>query len=149
MKEKICCFCGHREILAEDCRRKTANIITYLIEHEGVTTFYSGHMDEHDRLCEDCVVSAKNKYENIRLCWVAPYLTAKNYGYRSGIFDEIIIPDLGGVHYKRAITMRNRYMADKADIMLCYIERDYGGAYEMMKYANKTGIRIIMYDEEL
>ena len=41
MKEKICCFCGHR-----DCdslmREQIKETITDLIENQGITTFYSG-----------------------------------------------------------------------------------------------------------
>lgn len=59
-------------------------------------------------------------------------------------YDEIIIPsELAGVHPKSAITKRNRWMVDKSELIICYIQRDFGGAFDTIKYANRQSKIII------
>lgn len=137
MKEKICSFCGHR-----DCdslvRGQIKEAITDLIKNQCITTFYSGGMGNFDKLCESVVRELKQKYKNLRLCLVAPYMTKKlntDKEYYNAMYDEIIIPDLGDIHYKRAITERNKWMVDCSNVLLCYVTRNSGGAYRMQKYA--------------
>lgn len=38
---------------------------------------------------------------------------------------------------------RNRWMVDRADCLIAYLFRDYGGAYETVKYAKKQGKPVI------
>lgn len=148
MKEKICCFCGHRDcdsLMREQIKEK----ITDLIENQGITVFYSGGMGNFDMLCGSVVREFKQKYEDIRLCLVAPYMTKKlntDRAYYNEMYDEIIIPDLGEVHYKRAITERNKWMVDQSDVVLCYVTRSSGGAYTMREYAAKTDKNVILTD---
>ena len=56
------------------------------------------------------------------------------------MYDWIIIPEeLSGVHPKAAITMRNRWMVDASDYVIACVRRDFGGAYETVKYARHIG----------
>ena len=145
MNGKICCFCGHREILDADVEKRVHTAITELI-HEGFTEFYSGGMGEFDKLCERAVRALKRDHDKIRLNLVLPYMSARINNDRERytvLYDEIIVPDLGSIHYKRAITARNRWMIDRADAVLAYVCRDYGGAYMMFDYANKLCKKII------
>ena len=58
-----------------------------------------------------------------------PY-TVKNIEYYADYYDEIVIPDaIGGAHPKAAITLRNRWMAEICDLVICYIEREEGWAH--------------------
>ncbi len=55
-------------------------------------------------------------------------------------FDAVTAPEeLYGVHPKRAITMRNQWMVDHSDLLLCYVTRTTGGAANTVKYAAKKG----------
>ena len=65
-------------------------------------------------------------------------------------YDGIIIPDeLIGVHPKAAIQKRNRWMVDRAELLIAFVSRDFGGAYETMKYARRVKtIRIVNIAEE-
>ena len=137
MKEKICCFCGHRDC-DSSLREKIKEAITDLIENQGITTFYSGGMGNFDKLCESVVRELKQKHKDIRLCLIMPYMTKRlntDREYYNAMYDEIIIPDLGDVHYKRAITERNKWMVNCSDVVLCYVTRSSGGAYRMREYA--------------
>lgn len=39
--------------------------------------------------------------------------------------------------------IRNRYMVDRADLIMCFIERNQGGAYNTIKYAEKMNKKIV------
>ena len=146
MKEKICCFCGHRDcdsLMREQIKEK----ITNLIENQDIITFYSGGMGNFDMLCGSVVRELKHKYKNIRLCLIAPYMAKKlntDKEYYAEMYDEIIIPDLGDVHYKRAITERNKWMVNCSDVVLCYVARSSGGAYRMREYGVRMKKPIVM-----
>ena len=115
------------------------NEITKLIENSGIDTFYSGGMGAFDTLCESVVREMKRTYD-IKLCLVVPYFTQllnKDKEYYTEKYDEIIVPDLGDIHYKRAIGARNRWIAEQSDVLLCYVVRNIGGAYQMLQYARK------------
>ena len=60
------------------------------------------------------------------------------------LYDTVLIPmELAEVHYKKAITERNRWMIDEADLLIAYVHRDFGGAYSSVKYARKQGKMVI------
>ena len=41
-----------------------------------------------------------------------------------------------------AITYRNRFMIEKSDFVIVYVEHSWGGAYSAYKYALKKGKQI-------
>ena len=123
-------------------------IIKDLVENKGVDTFYSGNMGEFDKLCEKAVRALKREHD-IKLYWVAPYLTSEMNKEKSEIerlYDGIIIPDLGRVHYKASILKRNFWMVDKSEYVISYVYREFGGAYKTHKYAEKKGKNILSAD---
>ena len=137
---KICCFCGHRSIITENLENILEYTLTDLIENQGYDTFYSGGMGEFDKLCERVIRKLKRKFPYIHLCLII-YKYKNNFD--KDYYDECILPDLEGVHYKRAITERNKWMIKKSDLILCYIYKDHSGAYDTMKYAEKNKKNII------
>lgn len=48
-----------------------------------------------------------------------------------------------GIHYKAAIQKRNRWMVDQSDFVLSGIYRDFGGAYQTIRYAKRIGKTVI------
>ena len=150
MHKKICAFCGHRDVLDFNAEKRVKIEIEKLIE-KGFTVFYSGGMGEFDKICENVVRGVKRQNENIKLCLVLPYIKSgvnNNPQYYNALYDEIIVPDLGNPHHKRAITERNRWIAEHSDMILAYVFRDYGGAWTMLKYAEKSGAECINIYEE-
>ena len=67
-----------------------------------------------------------------------------------GLYDEIEISSVAKDTYpKGAIEKRNKEMADRADMIICYVTKEYGGAYTAAKYAYEQGKRVInLADEE-
>ena len=46
-------------------------------------------------------------------------------------------------HPKGAIQIRNRSMVDRSDLVVCYVDRQSGGAFQTMEYAKKIGKTVI------
>ena len=77
--------------------------------------------------------------ENIEMNLVLPYRQKDMEAYER-YYDNIIIPEiLGVVHPKGAITERNKWMVEESDLLICFVEKEHGGAYNALKYANKLG----------
>ena len=136
---KTCVFIGHRTVpqaLREDVRAE----LRRMISRDDVREFFCGGMGEFDRLCACAVREIKGEYPDIRLMLVVPSMSVSvmKMGAREKYYDEIIVPqESDQAHYKRAITLRNRWMVDNSDIALVYLRREYGGAYDAARYAAK------------
>jgi len=148
MERKCCCF-GHRNLFYEVTDKLNLTIVK-LIEEHNVTIFISGGMGDFDALFEKAVCKAKLKYPQIQLILVKPYFSNKlntNKDFYEQIYDSIIIPEeLANVHYKAAIKKRNKLIVDNCDFIISCIYRNFGGAYDAVKYAeskNKTIISLL------
>ena len=59
-------------------------------------------------------------------------------------YDEVQIDSESQHAYpKAAIGIRNNDMVDRSDMVICYIERQNGGAYNAVKYAKKQNKKVI------
>ena len=56
------------------------------------------------------------------------------------------ITDLAGIHYKKTIPARNRWMADQSDCLVAMAWLNYGGAYQTLKYSEKCSKKIFRMD---
>ncbi len=107
-----------------------------------------------DTVLRQYLDTVKGQYPHLKifLALVLPYMSNRlntDKEYYEYYYDEIIITeDLCGVHYKAAIQKRNRWMVDNADCLIAYLFRDYGGAYETVKYAKKQGKPVINLAEQ-
>ena len=145
----ICTFVGHREVYDSKAKEKLKAEIERIIKENDGVEFFCGGMGEFDLLCASEVRKQKRNYpdKDIKLYLIIPYLTQdinENAEYYRQNYDEIIRPDcLMGVHYKSAIQKRNRYMIDKSDIIISYIRRKSGGAYQSYFYAKRKEKNVI------
>lgn len=150
----VCTFAGHREVFLSSVNQDIDNALSELVQSEDDYMFYSGGMGDFDFMCEAAVRRLKKRcpHLNIRLNLVLPYMTNqinRDKDYYESRFDNIIIPmDLMGVHYKAAIKKRNRWMVDQADKILAYVYRDFGGAFDTIKYALRTGKPVLNLAEK-
>jgi len=142
-------FAGHRNVFGGSVREQVDETIAAILKEDTSFEFFSGGMGEFDKLCEAAVRSAKasNKQLEIKLIYVVPYMsnTLNTYkDYYEFYYDEILIPgELEGVHYKAAITKRNRWLIDHSDYLIAYVFRDHGGAYTTLRYAQRMNRKII------
>ncbi|MBQ2780993.1 MAG: hypothetical protein IJO75_06060 [Clostridia bacterium] len=73
---------------------------------------------------------------------MAKYLNNEKY-YHDYYTDVEISYAASKAHPKAAIQLRNREMVDRADLVICYIERKEGGAWQTVKYAMEQNKKVI------
>lgn len=140
-------FFGHKEIdYILELERKLSPVLKGLMqEHPREIEFYIGRNGEFDEITASVIkrIRKESHAGDSRLILVLPY-AVKNMEYYERYYDEIIIPDTTEkAHYKKAITLRNRWMVDVADLVIVNVKHRRGGAYAAMRYAQKQNKRII------
>ncbi|MBR1736979.1 MAG: hypothetical protein IJ736_08190 [Firmicutes bacterium] len=143
-------FFGHREI---DCffryESKIEEIIYKAAKDNPYVDILVGRDGDFDTLVSSVTQRIRRDIGKARigLTWVMPYEKAeytKNAEEFDKYYDNIeVCPDSLKVHPKSAIQVRNRYMVDRSDLVVFFVERDKGGAYQTMKYAIKQGKKIL------
>ncbi len=133
-------FFGHRYIdnpfriedrLEEEIRR-------LLSEHE-----YVDCDGEFDQFASSAVLRVRKQYrdDNSSLILVLPYARAEYLNNEDSFHDYYSDVEISyaasKAHPKAAIQIRNREMVDRADLVLCAIERQSGGAWQTVQYAMK------------
>ncbi|MBE5744971.1 MAG: DUF1273 domain-containing protein [Clostridiales bacterium] len=135
-----CAFTGHRILDNDFSILKLKKEIKNLIER-GVVVFYCGMAPGFDLLAGEIVVKYKMKYKDIKLYACIPcvnqekYYCAedkKRYAQLYKKADETTI--LFEQYTKGCMLARDRFMADKADVLLAYCKKDTGGTAYTVKY---------------
>ena len=143
-------FFGHRyvdniinvENLLEEQIRK-------LIDENEYVDFLVGRNGDFDQCVSSSVLRVRKNHrdDNSALVLVLPYPTAEylnNENYFHDYYTDVEISQAASVaHPKSAIQIRNREMVDRADLVICYIERKNGGAWQTVEYAIKQGKMVI------
>ena len=140
------CFFGHRELYdLQKTEEKLTPIVRKPIRTQPYVVFFVGRNGEFDR-CVASVIKRVQKEtggDNSELTLVLPYPVA-DIEYYQKYYDGIIIPEcVSGVYPKSAITARNRWMVEQSELVIVNVERNNGGAYTAMKYAEKLNKKII------
>lgn len=144
-----CTFAGHREVYSSKAKTELENTLRSMVCKTDEIVFYVGLRGEFDSMAVSGVNALKRSYpeKKILLYLVEPYFTQRlntNKDYYQNRFDGIIVPEeLSGIYPKAAIKKRNRLLIDWSDTLIAYVTRDYGGAYDALKYAQKQRKRII------
>ena len=143
---------GHRRIDdLQRLERALAPMIKELIKSKQYVSFFVGRNGEFDEYAASLVKHAQKECgkENNDITLVLPYHVA-NLEYYEKYYDNIMIPEtVYSSHPKRAITLKNRWMVEKADLIIVYVEHTEGGAYMAMKYAEKLDKNIINLCEHM
>lgn len=143
-------FFGHRYIdnpfRIEE--RLEEHIYRLLAEKEYVD-FLVGRDGEFDQFASSAVLRVRKRYrdDNSSLILVLPYARAEylnNEESYHNYYSEVEISyEASKAHPKAAIQIRNREMVDRANLILCCIEREQGGAWQTIQYAIKQGKTVI------
>lgn len=137
----IITFCGHA-----DFQRTTEyeqRLLTFLEENVGdlPADMYLGGYGNFDAFAYDCCKRYQKTHSNISIYLITPYITPqyqKNHlAYQKDLYDGIIYPEIEDKPPRFAISYRNRWMVERADLVVCGVERAYGGAYQTYRYATR------------
>lgn len=144
-------FFGHREV--EDVlliQEQVERLIKEILSTKEYSEFLVGHNSEFDSLVSSIIHKLKKDFRDDNCCHtlVLPYNTAK-YRNNCNSFDQYydnieIYKNYNTSHFKALIQLRNRDMIDRSDLIVFYIEHEYGGAYQTYQYAKKKGKSIII-----
>ncbi|MDD5924102.1 MAG: SLOG family protein [Clostridia bacterium] len=127
MKDKTCCFFGHRTInKTEGLKLQLCKIIERLIVDEKVDTFLFGSKSRFNDLCQELVTQIKEKYPHIKRVYVRA-----EYPYISNNYKNYLLESYEDTYYPERIIGSGRAV---------YVERNY----EMI---NNSHYCIVYYDE--
>lgn len=143
-------FFGHRYI---DNPLKVEELleteIRKLINEKEYIEFLVGRNGDFDRCASSAILRVRKnvRANNSALVLMLPYATAEylnNEEYFNGYYTDVEISYKASIaHPKAAIQIRNREMVTRADLIICYVEENSGGAYKTVQYAEKVSKTII------
>lgn len=152
MKEKTCCFTGHRNIPTDQYQRiaeETEKAIETLIK-QGYLFFYAGGALGYDTIAEKAVLNLKKKYPDIYLVLALPCLTqaAKWSDEDKETYEKIKAGADIRVYTSQSYTRycmheRNRFLVDNSSVCICYLTEKHGGTFYTVNYAEKNNLTII------
>ena len=138
-----CVFTGHRELGEDFSVRKLRFEIENLIK-DGITDFYNGMAKGFDLAAASAVLRCKKKYPAVRLIACIPcygqekYFSEKDKKTYLSVLkkaDEKIT--LAPAYYRGCMQVRDRYMAERASVMIAYCKKKEGGAAYTVKIFQK------------
>lgn len=142
-------FFGHRELKNPfNAEAKLEEIIRDLLNNNSYVEFLVGRDGLFDQIVSSAIrrISKEYNYGNSELILVLPYMKSeyrKNTESFEAYYDCIEICEKAAhSHFKAAIQIRNRWMVDRSDLVVCCIEHKSGGAYQTIKYAEKQEKKI-------
>ena len=139
----IITFCGHAEV-GENKERLRERVLT-AIESVAVgeeVVFYLGGYGDFDGIAREACKQFQSTHPSSRLIFVTPYLDQSyldNRAFRLTQYDEIIFPEIENSLPRYAISKRNEWMVNKADLVIAYVNYGWGGAAKTLAYAKKKG----------
>ena len=141
--KKTCSFTGHRELQEDFSLKELKKQIKRLIE-EGVEIFYNGMARGFDLISAKVVLAFRRKYKQIKLIACIPCFEQekgytdkekKEYAKILKKVDEKVM--VSERYFNGCMQLRDRYMADRADVLVTYCKRKTGGTAYTVNYFKK------------
>lgn len=139
-----CVFTGHR-LLGAEFSEKALQEETEKLILRGVTDFYNGMAMGFDLIAAETVLKLKKKYPKIRLIACIPCYNQdrsftdkdkKRYVKILKKADEKV--QLAEEYYNGCMLVRDKYMAECADVMIAYCKKETGGAAYTVRYFKRV-----------
>ncbi len=152
MRERTCCFTGHRDVPAQIQRElavKLEDTISGLIDR-GIKFYGAGGARGFDTLAAQTVLNLKNRYPYIKLILVLPCRTqtrgwpagdAEKYERIKAQADKIVYTSQE--YTKGCMFKRNRHLVDNSSVCVCYLTKKSGGTAYTVDYAEKENLEVI------
>ena len=116
-----------------------------MLHDKSFVEFYMGRNGDFDISAASAIKRAKKAVgdHNSYLILIQPYRMKDDHYYEK-YYDEVQYPVDFTTHPKAAITKRNRWMIENADLLIAFVEEGRkGGADTALKYAKKLEKEII------
>ncbi len=152
MKERTCCFTGHRKIppmQSEQIAERLRTELISLIDH-GYLYFGAGGALGFDTIAAQTILSLQQSYPQIKLILVLPCKTQTRgwNDYDVAIYEDIKrrcnkVVYTSEDYSKGCMLKRNRHLVDKSSVCICYLTESTGGTAYTVEYARKSGLTIV------
>ncbi len=134
-------FFGHANFIGSpSIEEKIHSYLKEIIRQE-YAEFYFGGYGGFDTFAFSCVKKFQQVNQKVKTFFITPYITEsyqRNHLLElSKQYDGVLYPPLEHVPYKWAISRRNQWMIEQADIVITYMRHKYGGAWQAYRSAQK------------
>ena len=134
----ICAFFGHKDT-PESVKPLLEAAIRHIIEHYPDTTFYVGHNGNFDRIVLSVIKNLSVEFSDLSYAVILAYLPTGKSTERYNGLPTIYPEGIENTPLKYAISYRNNWIVKQADMIVCYITHNYGGAVQFVKKAKNMG----------
>lgn len=134
-----CGFFGHGDT-PDTIKPLLKQEIEKLIINKNVDNFYVGNHGNFDRMVYSVLKELKAIYPDIKSNIVLAYMPSKNNGE---VLDTLLPEGIETVPKRFAISWRNKWIVEKSQIIICYINHNVGGVAKYVEIAKKKNITII------
>lgn len=134
----ICAFFGHK-YTPESVKPLLDAAIRNIIEHYPDTTFYVGHNGNFDRMVLSVLKKLSVEFPDLSYSVILAYLPTGKSAERYNDLPTIYPEGIESTPLKYAISYRNNWIVKQADMIICYITHDFGGAAQFVKKAENKG----------
>ena len=142
-------FAGHSFVASnEEVKEIVKEQICKNIIGDTHISCYLGGYGAFDEICACACRELKKEFEGIEIIYITPYFSLSEQEKikemeRYGLYDASIYPPIEKAPKRFAILRRNEWIMSNADLVIAYVDRDYGGAYKALCVARRKKKKII------
>lgn len=152
LKNKTCCFSGHRIIPPEHYIKIAALLEETIVKsiEDGYKYFGTGGALGFDTLAALTVLKLKKQYPQIRLILVLPCKNQTRYWKQKEISEYELIKKSADkilftseTYYNGCMQKRNRHLVDSSSRCICFLTKKTGGTAYTIDYAKSKNLEVI------
>ena len=143
----ICTFFGHRDC-PETVLPALRDAVENAILRDGIDTFYVGREGAFDLLAAKVLLEMAQKYPHVRFFVVLAYLP--RVPLEGNLQERTILADgVEDAPRRFAISRRNEWMLARADVVIGFVTRSFGGAASFLGKADKAQKKVYNLGEKI
>lgn len=145
----IITFCGHSDFCAtQEYEEQMRSFFEETVGDQRAALYLGGY-GGFDQFAYRCGKEYQKSHPNVELVFVTPYLDERHHlSDHAQHYDAIVYPELEQVPPRFAIVHRNRWMVGRADWVVAYVTRQFGGAYQTYRYSKQKKKNIYLLSEK-
>jgi len=137
-------FFGHKDT-PKNIEPTLRTTLVDLIENKNATVFYIGNNGSFDTMIRRQLEALSQTYP-ITYSVVLAYLPTKKSEYDD--FTNTLLPEgIETIPKRFAISYRNKWMIEQADVVVTYVTHSFGGAAQFKEMAERQGKTVIELSE--
>ena len=152
-RSKTCCFTGHRSKKLAYPEEMIKNLLEKAVDdaiEEGYEIFITGMAEGTDIWAAEIVAEKKKKNEHLRLICAVPHPDFEKYRsederkrYEKILSEADSVQLVCRQYFKACYQIRNKFMVDRASLVIAVCGRDGTGTKNTIEYARRSGVRVV------